>query len=379
MSGAVDPKELYQDLRCLEGDEVRDALREISRDRLALRSLLKIWSRPLSSIALARTVLGVMMWFSVRNVHTNHDLHDLIVGKVRRFVMKSIDSLEVKGLEHVVREKKRFLFISNHRDIILDPLLLNISLFDAGSECARVATGDNLWELPRWGVLLLKAIGCFTVERLSGSSRTLYRSYRQLSSYIQHLLQEQNRSVWLAQQAGRAKEGMDYTDPAVLKMLHMSSRPSSFADFSGSLFIAPTTVSYEYDPCALQKAERLAAEQEGRQWELNYTAEVHTGLMDYKGRVRLHIGEPLQERWETPEQMAQTLDEKISANYRLWPSNFAAARRLKMGKGLECPWSEEEVQAADRQLTQQQSHLSCDAARLCFWQSYANPVRIAAG
>lgn len=370
--------ERYEQVRSLEGEEIRRAFVEISRDSKAQRSLLSIWSRPLSSVFLARRLLGLLMRHAVRNVRNSHDLHGLIHKAVQRFLMKRIDSFEVQGIEHIRSESGNCLFISNHRDIMLDSLLLNLSLYQSGGRCARVAVGDNLWSLPGWGVQFMRAVGCFTVHRVGESSRSLYLSYQKLSGYIQHLLKEQGHNVWLAQQPGRSRDGFDNTDPAVLKMLHLASRRSQdFADCMQSLRIAPTAISYEYDPCAGVKAERQLAEKEGREWQSNYTAEVEAGLVGHKGRVQLTVGEPITVSAKTPEELAVLLDQAICGNYRLWPSNFAAARRMGVLARLACRWSDEELDRAEDYIAKQARAVSSDDAREYLWNAYANPVRAA--
>ena len=63
----------------------------------------------------------------------------------------------------------------------------------------------------------------FVVERNVEGVRAQYQALGRTSRYMQHSLQ-QGISVWIAQRQGRAKDGFDRTDTALLKMLLLAYR-----------------------------------------------------------------------------------------------------------------------------------------------------------
>lgn len=360
--------------RALEDAEIRAAVHRIIGDWEALRGLGKYWLGTLGGLPPARWLLSAWLRYQARNIHSINTLHRALNPPISHLVNRHIQELEIVGLDELVADPRPWLFVSNHRDIMLDSLLINLKLHESGHECARVAIGDNLLQLPDWGSLILRSVGCFMVKRASGSRREQYRSHQQLSGYIRYLLTEAKLPVWLAQRSGRSLDGVDTTDPTVLKMLHLCDRKTPFRDFMAPLCVVPVTLSYEYDPCDQFKAKRLVAEAQGRVWKSDYAAEAQVGLLGEKGRVRLQIGTPLSgENWHSAEDMANDLDRHIQRGYHLWPTAFAAASELGIQVQEDISCSQGELQKARQYLRARCRDLEADAARLLL-QYYAKPL-----
>jgi 1-acyl-sn-glycerol-3-phosphate acyltransferase len=250
---------------------------------------------------------------------------------VEKLMDKTISEFQVTGLEHL-NKNQVYVFISNHRDIAMDPLLVNFALFKAGLNTSKVAIGDNL--LGRQFVeKLMRLNKSFVVKRSVAGRREKLQAVQDLSDYIHHCVHS-NQHVWIAQKEGRAKDGLDYTDTAVLKMLHMAGRKLGW-DFNQSmafLNIVPVSISYEWDPCDIDKAqERLTVAQVGR-YEKSHDEDFKSivkGLQGKKGKVALHFSEPLALDSNVPEHWSSAIDDSIHNHYHLFENNHFAMRLLQ--------------------------------------------------
>ena len=250
---------------------------------------------------------------------------------VEKLMTKTIDDFNVTGLEHLEKDKT-YVFISNHRDIAMDPLLVNFALLKAGLNTSKVAIGDNL--LGRQFVAKLMRLNkSFVVKRSVTGRREKLQAVQDLSEYIHQCLRS-NQHVWIAQKEGRAKDGMDYTDTAVLKMMHMAGRKLGW-EFNQSmdfLNIIPVTISYEWDPCDLDKAkERLTVAQVGR-YEKSHDEDFRNilkGLRGKKGKVALHFSEALKLDSNVAEHWSDAIDQRIHQNYHLFENNQIAMDLLQ--------------------------------------------------
>jgi hypothetical protein len=263
---------------------------------------------------------------SVADVRT---FQALVKRHIDRLLKKTIKDLKVSNLD--LLDKGPYLFLCNHRDIALDPTLVNFALIEAGHDSARIAIGDNLLSKP-FASDLMRLNKCFIVKR-SAKGRQALEAYKTLSAYIGHSILEEKVSIWIAQREGRAKDGIDYTEPAIIKMLAMNrdKHKESFSDYIRKLRIVPVTLSYEYDPCDYLKARELShiAEhgdyKKGENEDLNSIA---SGLMGQKGNVHLCYGRPLEGLMDSPEAVATETDRQIISNYHLHKTNFIAFQEL---------------------------------------------------
>ena len=229
---------------------------------------------------------------------------------------------------------RRYTFVSNHRDIVLDSALLDKLLIDAGfSTTCEIAIGDNLLSLP-WVRDLVRVNKAFIVERSLPPRQMLLASQR-LSQYMHFAIEGKNENIWIAQREGRAKDSDDRTQPAILKMMAMGGEGTPVQRLR-QLHIVPLAISYEYDPCDFLKAKELQQRRDTLDFHKapgDDVLSMQTGIMGYKGRIHYHcapcIDSYLDSIADTPkgelfDKVARHIDEEIHRNYRLYPSNFIA-------------------------------------------------------
>ena len=247
---------------------------------------------------------------------------------VEEMIKRTTDGFSYSGSKNL--SSRPTLYISNHRDIALDSLFLNFVRFVEGQKTVRIAIGDNLLD-SGFFEKLMRLNKSFVVHRnIKGVKETLTK-LANLSRFINHSLIVDQESIWIAQSQGRAIDGHDFTDPAVLKMLYLSSRKSlEINEWVKQVNLTPVSISYEYDPLDIIKAigweglEELSYE-ESNQRDLG---ELVKGIKEPKGRVHLHIGKNISEKVKNMEDLAKIIDQEIISNYKLWPSNYISAYAL---------------------------------------------------
>ena len=234
---------------------------------------------------------------------------------------------------------KRFTFVSNHRDIVLDSALLDKLLVDAGFKTTcEIAIGDNLLSLP-WVKDLVRINKSFIVER-SLQPREMLMASKRLSEYMHFVISEKNDNVWIAQREGRAKDSDDRTQPAILKMMAMGGTGTP-SERLQQLHIVPLAISYEFDPCDFLKAREFQLRRDNPEWKKGKNDDVvsmQTGIMGFKGHVHYHCAPCIDEYLkqmpaDTPKTeffdiVAAHIDSEIHRNYRLYPSNYIASDML---------------------------------------------------
>ncbi len=234
---------------------------------------------------------------------------------------------------------KRFTFVSNHRDIVLDSALLDKLLVDAGFKTTcEIAIGDNLLSLP-WVKDLVRINKSFIVER-SLQPREMLMASKRLSEYMHFVISEKNDNVWIAQREGRAKDSDDRTQPAILKMMAMGGTGTP-SERLQQLHIVPLSISYEFDPCDFLKAREFQLRRDNPEWKKGKNDDVvsmQTGIMGFKGHVHYHCAPCIDEYLkqlpaDTPKTeffdiVAAHIDSEIHRNYRLYPSNYIASDML---------------------------------------------------
>ena len=234
---------------------------------------------------------------------------------------------------------KRYTFISNHRDIVLDSALLDVLLFDAKcTTTCEIAIGDNLLAAP-WIKDLVRVNKSFIVERSAGI-REMLASSKRLSEYMHFVIAHKHENIWIAQREGRAKDSNDRTQEALLKMMAMGGE-GSVVNRLRQLHLVPLSISLEYDPCDWLKAREFQLKRDIEGWKKTRQDDVEsmrTGIMGYKGQIHYHcascidpfldtLGDDMP-KGEVFAAVAQHIDKCIHANYRLYPNNFIALDKL---------------------------------------------------
>lgn len=317
-----------------------------------------------------------------------HSIRDFqcnfIYESIQRVLAKSSDGLTTSGFEKLEKNTS-YLFISNHRDIILDTSLLNASLFAHGLVMTASAIGDNLVK-KSFLLTLARLNRNFLVQR-GLPPRELLQSSKLLSEYISQLLLRENRSVWIAQREGRTKDGNDATHPGVLKMLAMGSDEENLMDYFKKIKVVPVSISYEYDPTDALKMPQLMAEANNEVYIKEKNEDFMTllsGVMGQKKRIHIHICDILDRELDVIaaendnsnkqiQALAQTIDDSILSSYKLWPTNYIAYDILYKTNQFANLYSENEKQLFERRLEikiDQSNPIALEG----FLNMYANPV-----
>ncbi|CAM2774893.1 Acyltransferase [Flavobacterium succinicans] len=321
----------------------------------------------------------------LKKTHSIRDFQcNFIYQSVGKILEKSSDGLTTSGFEHL-EKNTAYLFVSNHRDILLDTTLLNATLFEHGLVMTASAIGDNLVK-KSFLKILAKLNRNFLVLR-GLSPREMLQSSKLLSEYIGQLLLHENRSVWIAQREGRTKDGNDATNPGVLKMLGMGSDEKNIMDYFKKVKIVPVSISYEYDPTDVLKMPQLMAEANNEIYikEKNEDFKnILSGVLGTKKRIHIHVGKVIDSEIDAIVAhegnankqvlgLAQVIDDAILTNYKLWPTNFIAFDLLHKTNQYSHLYTEEEKALFERRLEMRIDH---DNPQLLegFLAMYANPV-----
>ena len=316
---------------------------------------------------------------SIRDFQVN-----FIYQSIQKVLERSSEGLTTSGYEKLDKHTP-YMFISNHRDIILDTSLLNVSLYDHGLVMTASAIGDNLVKKD-FLLKLSKLNRNFLVQR-GLPPRELLQSSKLMSEYIGQLLLRENRSVWIAQREGRTKDGNDATHQGVLKMLAMGSDEDRVMQYFKKIKIVPVSISYEYDPTDALKMPQLMAEANNEKYIKEKNEDFITllsGIMGQKKRIHIHVGNVLDKELDWIElefdntnkqiqALAQTIDDSILSTYKLWPTNFIAFDLLHKTSRFSNHYTENEKSLFERRL-----EMKIDANNQSMVESflamYANPV-----
>ena len=311
--------------------------------------------------------------------------HDTMRRVNEQVIQRSTTGATISGLDRL-DPAKNYLFVSNHRDIMLDASLLQYFFVINGFETTEITFGANLMMNPVV-IDVGKSNKMFRVERPGGDIKEFYRKSLHLSEYIRYTIKEKKQSVWIAQRNGRTKNGIDATDQGIIKMFCMSE-PHNKIKALADLNIAPVSISYEWESCDILKALELYESQYTR-----YTKKpgedlnsILTGIMQQKGRVHIELCQPItvaeltafenQTNNEYHKSVAKLIDRRINTNYRLYPNNYIAHDLLYGNTKYGDMYTEEQYEAFLKRLSKLDKYDTCDIERLkeIFIGIYSNPV-----
>ncbi len=267
-------------------------------------------------------------------INTVKDLQlKFVYGLINDLILQpSTDGLTSGGLDNLDKNTS-YLFISNHRDIILDSAIINYLIVLEGMNTTEVAIGNNLL-IENWIEYTVKLNRAFVVRR-NLPARELLMASKKLSEYIRRDITLKHTSVWIAQREGRTKDGNDKTQQALLKMLNLSNHKEFKEGFS-ELKIVPISISYEIEPCGIAKVDEIYRKQtEGfEKTQRDDLRSMGHGLFNPKGHVHFEFGKPIDGQLdliaaeETTgaqiEKLADYIDRQIYGNFKLWPNNYIA-------------------------------------------------------
>lgn len=322
----------------------------------------------------------------LKDIHSRDQFQNKFFGPaIKAVIQHTSDGVSVNGLENLQSDTS-YLFISNHRDIILDSAILNLLLREKGFKYTQAAIGSNLL-VNKWVTDLVKLNSCFIIER-DIPVREMIVSSALRSSYIRQTIEEGKNSIWIAQKEGRTKNGDDKTQPSLLKMFKMSG-PKDFAENFRQLRIVPLSISYEWEPCDYLKTEELYTRTVS---EYVKTPEedmrsMQTGLAEYKGRINFTIDKPIDKELDEMDRLpsngerlqalAHHIDTVIHKNFKLWPNNYIAYDLLHSGNKFSGHYTNEEKEHFIQIMTQKIDRVEGNRSLLnnIFLEIYANPVK----
>ena len=308
--------------------------------------------------------------------------------------LKDLMAKASKGFDmnvEAVDVTKRYTFVSNHRDIVLDSALLDVLLYDAGfNTTCEIAIGDNLLSLP-WVKDLVRLNKSFIVQR-SLSPREFLMASKKMAEYMHYVVGEKNDNIWIAQREGRAKDSNDRTQPSILKMMAMGGEGSP-VDRLRQLHIVPLAISYEYDPCDFLKAAEFQLRRDVPGWKktaLDDVNSMRTGIMGYKGEVHYHCApcidgfldnlSPDIPKTKVFDVIAEHIDKEVFKNYRLYPSNYIALDMLEGNEAHAGRYTAEDKAVFEKYLQGQIARIDIPNKDEAFLRErmltmYANPAR----
>lgn len=317
-------------------------------------------------------------------------LHKTIVHRLlSKLVNNTCDDLGGNGFDRLDPHQS-YLFMSNHRDIVLDSGFLNVLLLNHGLDSCETGIGDNLLIRP-WISDFVRANKSFVVKR-NLSVREQLAATAELAAYIRHTLKNKNQSIWLAQREGRAKDSDDRTQKSILKMLIFGSS-GNILDNLASMHLIPLSISYEFDPCDYLKAKEMQLKRDQDDYVKSPADDLlsmKTGIMGYKGRVFYSLGACISQeiikmdatmhKNDLIEKIASLMDFHIHANYCLYPNNYIAADLLDEADTFVKSYSMDEREKFVNYLQQQLNKIDLPNKDEAFLRNkmlemYANPLK----
>ncbi|MBK6281622.1 MAG: 1-acyl-sn-glycerol-3-phosphate acyltransferase [Draconibacterium sp.] len=368
----------FDNIRCYTDDEAVEALRRmVGYDEFY--PLFRHVFPELSKTELTELFLSITGSF---------DFQKRVVDKAVKTVIKlSMDEFTWSGIENI-KSDGAYLFVANHRDIVLDAALLQVVLVSNNMNTTQITFGSNLMTTP-FIIDFGKTNKMFTVFR-NPDSREQIRISKQLSEYMRFVIEVKKESLWIAQRSGRTKDGIDITQQGLLRMFSMSGN-GSIKKRLKELNIVPLTISYEFEPCDYLKVYETYHSQQGKYIKKkgeDYRS-IAEGISGYKGRGKLVVGEPLtnfldslpdpMDKKELFKAVALEIDRQIYKNYQLWPSNYIAMDILNGNQKYSSKYSTAEKERFLEMMNKKMAlvDLKEEDFKNYFLQLYANPVRFA--
>jgi hypothetical protein len=371
----------------MQENDIKPKIYRDDQVRAAIRELFSYQDFLAGMKAFVPLQLNKLILEEKDQVKTAYDFQKKVITPFLKVVRTStITDLTFSGLENLSKDES-YLFISNHRDIVLDSAYLNMVLLEYGFPTSQIAIGDNL-VVSRLTELLFKINKSFVVKR-SGNPRDLYKHAILLSNYINDTISEKKDSIWIAQREGRAKDGNDRTQISLLKMLNLCNK-DDIKKYFQNIKIVPVSISYEYDPCAFLKAKEFVEKEENDNYKKSSYSDVQDlllGVQGQKGHVHFHFEKPLHKRLEELDRvdgpkeklklLAAIIDKAIHLNYKLNPVNYYAYDTMVGSKEYEDYYPGETKVSLEKFFEELVEMLPKDqqaTARPFLLKMYANPL-----
>ncbi|MDD6209520.1 MAG: 1-acyl-sn-glycerol-3-phosphate acyltransferase [Bacteroidales bacterium] len=376
----MEEKQDFEDIRPLFNEEIDDAIAFLVQDPEFLR-VAKFVLPDMPIEELKAQLLSCHEWGDFQK--------RLAYPFLSTLISKTATSLQFVGAERA-GNAKAFTAISNHRDIVLDAALLNLLLYQAGLGFIEVAIGDNLLIHP-WIEKLVRLNGCFIVKR-GVSKRGQLETSKQLSSYIHNNITQRDRSVWIAQREGRAKDSNDRTQESIIKMLALGSDKNLIESLQ-AINIIPITLSYEYDPCDYLKAKEFLMKRDDPEYKKSPADDLlsmEMGILGYKGQIVFTMGNPLNkilpviretitDKSEQITAIAELIDREIHLNYHFYPVNYIAYDQLTGEARFTDYYTDSDKKGVEEYFQKQLNKIQIENKDEIFlrqklYEMYANPL-----
>ena len=378
----------FDEIRPYEPEEMPVVFEELLNDRqfnLVMKGFTP-W--------LPKSVRNGLLRLLFKGVKSTQDFQVRFMKPVVRLSIWRCTTGTTFGCPEYFNKHGRYIFLSNHRDIVLDSAYLDLMLHDRGFDrTCEIGIGDNLLIYP-WIKKLVRMNKAFTVRR-GLTAHEMMRSSMLMSQYIHFAVNEKGENIWIAQREGRAKDSDDRTQDSVLKMFAMGAPDScndNIIDALRHLHIAPLTISYEHDPCDYLKAEEFQFKRDVPGWKKSKEDDLlnmKTGILGKKGRVHYELS-PCIDAWlgtldrslpkkEIFRLVAEHIDREIHSRYRLYPCNWIAMDELD-GTDNSDKYTAKDRKEFEKYLAKQIAKVRVPNPDTAFLRErmltmYANPVR----
>ncbi len=364
----------FEDIRPNNDEEINPALKRITAEPVFQNILDYLFpDRPNEEIISEINTITSAIEFQKVFMHP----------AIRSIVKQTSNGLICTGFENI-NPDNAYLFIANHRDILLDSAILQILLVEHNFETSEITFGNNLMT-SEFVIDAGKVNRMFKVFR-DGTKREMFVNSKRLSAYMRYTITKKNTSLWIAQRKGRTKDGNDKTEPGLLKMLNISGTGNFIENFT-ELNILPLTISYEYEPCDILKVRELyySLKAPYKKKPGEDLKSIITGITQQKGRIHFSTGKPINDKLyeieERPDndkinQLTRMIDKQIYENYKLWKTNYIAYDILYNDGKYINKYTSEDKKAFKNYLTKQLNNIKGDKNILLkiFLNIYANPV-----
>lgn len=371
----------FDDIRCYNDSEVQFQLEKLTEEKQFMKVLSTVYPL-MPKDQLKQKLIGFQTTIDFQK--------EMIYPFLKYLEANQTKGIEIQGIEKLDK-KKNYLYISNHRDIILDSALLCAKLIENEMDTVEIAIGDNLLIFP-WIENLVRVNKSFIVRR-GLSAKQILESSKELAAYIKYAIHDKKQSVWIAQREGRAKDSNDRTQESLLKMFNMSGN-KSIAENLADLHICPLAISYEYDPCDFLKAKEFQQKRDNPEYKkspYDDLINMQTGVMGYKGKVVYQMAGEISQKILQEEfigvhkndvfaKIAQMIDKHVFANYNLFAVNKIAYDLLTGSNRFEAEYSLMEKLDFEKYLEKQIEKIDLENKDFNFLmikllEMYANPLK----
>ena len=324
----------------------------------------------------------------LKGISSIDEFQRLVMSEAIEWVINtSVRNFSYDGFSKLQELSGKNVFMSNHRDIILDPAFTNLILFRNKMQLTEICVGDNLLQSKTIEYLIRSNRMIKVIRGIS--ARELYLSSQVLSQYIRDTITSGKSSVWIAQKQGRTKDGADVTEQGLLKMLDMSGKKDFLENFR-ELNIVPLSISYEYEPCDILKAREIliSRTQKYVKTENEDLQSIMLGIKQQKGDVHLNFGDPLTEeeireasfcdKNDRYQAIRHAVDRRVIEGFKLWKNNYIAYDLVNHSFKYSDRYAPDEMERfilyTEKQLDKVEPTLNRVALRDIFLRIYANPI-----